>query len=211
VRTRGMRTIAFITGNAHKVAEAAEILSGSGIRLRQVDLELEEPQADDVGDVAKACALRGASKLRGPVLVEDSGLFVSALGGFPGPYSSYIYRTIGNGGILALMGDRRNRAARFVSAVAYSADGKGARVFKGMTVGTISRDPRGKGGFGFDPIFVPRGCGNTFAELGLREKNLLSHRGKAFRALAQWLRDGTRQCGAEREQKGYQSLSEAVR
>ena len=88
MRARGMRTIAFITGNAHKVMEAAEILSGSGIRLRQVDLELEEPQADDVGDVAKACALRGASMLRRPVLVEDSGLFVSALGGFPGPYSS---------------------------------------------------------------------------------------------------------------------------
>jgi len=83
-----MRTIAFITGNAHKVMEASEILSGSGIRLRQMDLELEEPQADDVCDVAMACALRGASMLRRPVLVEDSGLFVSALGGFPGPYSS---------------------------------------------------------------------------------------------------------------------------
>jgi len=134
---RGLRTIAFITGNAHKVAEAAEILRGSGMRLKQVDLELEEPQADDVGDIAKACALRGASMLRRTVLVEDSGLFVSALGGFPGPYSSYVHRTIGNDGILALMGDRRDRAARFESAVAYSADGKGARVFEGSQLSVL--------------------------------------------------------------------------
>lgn len=182
-----MRTIAFITGNAHKVMEAAEILSGSGIRLRQIDLELEEPQADDVGDVAKACALKGASMLRRPVLVEDSGLFVSALRGFPGPYSSYVLKTIGVKGILVLMRGRRNRAARFESAVAYAADGEGAKVFKGFTVGTISPTARGRGGFGFDPIFMARGQRKTFAELSPLEKNLISHRGKAFRAIAQWL------------------------
>jgi len=182
-----MRTIAFITGNAHKVVEAAEILSGSGIRLRQVDLELEEPQADDIGDVAKSCALRGALMLRRPVLVEDSGLFVSALRGFPGPYSSYVLKTIGIEGILALMRGRRNKAARFESAVAYSADGEGAKVFKGFTLGAISTTARGRGGFGFDPIFVARGQRDTFAELSTLEKNLISHRGKAFRAFAQWL------------------------
>lgn len=198
------KTIAFITGNAHKVIEAAEILSGAGIKLRQIDLELEEPQADEVEDVAEACALRGAMKLKMPVVVEDSGLFISALGGFPGPYSSYVYRKIGVEGILVLMRGRRDRAARFESAVAYSIDGEEAKVFKGMTIGTISNTARGRRGFGFDPIFVVRGKRDTFAELRLQEKNLLSHRGKAFRALAQWLSRAT-------EQKGYQSPSDAIR
>jgi XTP/dITP diphosphohydrolase len=181
------RTIAFITGNAHKVKEASEILSGAGVKLRRVDLELEEPQADRVEDVARACALSGAKRIRGPALVEDSGLFISGLGGFPGPYSSYVHRTLGIEGILALMRGRRDRAARFESAVAYSADGQEAKVFKGTVVGTVSHAARGRGGFGFDPIFMARGQRTTFAELGLHEKNLLSHRGKAFRSLARWL------------------------
>jgi len=182
-----VRTIAFITGNAHKVREAAEILSGSGIKLRQIDLELEELQAEDLKDIAEACALRGASMLGRPVLVEDSGLFISALSGFPGPYSSYVLKTIGFKGILVLMRGRSNRSARFESAVAYSANGEEAKVFKGSTVGTISPSAKGRGGFGFDPIFMVRGQKKTFAELSLHEKNLLSHRGKAFRALAKWL------------------------
>lgn len=183
-----MKAITFVTGNAHKVAEAAEILSGFGIKLRQMDLELEEPQADYVEDIAKTCALRAASMLRRPVLVEDSGLFISALRGFPGPYSSYVYKKIGVRGILVLMRGRRDRAARFLSAVAYSADGKDVKVFRGSTVGTISTVARGRGGFCFDVIFVARGQRKTFAELSLHEKNALSHRGKAFRSFARWLR-----------------------
>jgi len=183
-----VKAITFVTGNVHKVAEAAEILSGCGIKLRQIDLELEEPQADYVEDIAKTCALRAASMLRRPVLVEDSGLFISALRGFPGPYSSYVYKKIGVKGILVLMRGRRDRAARFLSAVAYSADGKDVKVFKGSTVGTISPVARGRGGFCFDSIFVARGQRKTFAELGLHEKNALSHRGKAFRSFARWFR-----------------------
>lgn len=185
-----MRTVTFLTSNAHKVAEAIEALRGTSVEIRQVDLKMEEPQADKVEDIARACALRGAMRLKVPVVVEDSGLFISALNGFPGPYSSYVLGTIGIKGILLLMRGYRSRTARFESAVAYARSPKEAKVFKGIALGRISRAARGRSGFGFDPIFVADGCRDTFAEIGLREKGVLSHRGKAFRAFGRWMAKG---------------------
>ncbi|NOZ89276.1 MAG: RdgB/HAM1 family non-canonical purine NTP pyrophosphatase, partial [Crenarchaeota archaeon] len=130
---------------------------------------------------AAAYALTGT-----PVAVEDAGLFVDALSGFPGPYSSYVYKTIGVHGILRLLEGEENRAARFVSVIAYAGPW-GVQLFRGEVKGSIAAEPRGSGGFGFDPIFIPEGADKTFAEMNIEEKNMYSHRARAARKLCSWL------------------------
>ncbi|RLE72114.1 MAG: non-canonical purine NTP pyrophosphatase, RdgB/HAM1 family, partial [Thermoprotei archaeon] len=122
-----------------------------------------------------------------PFFVEDAGLFVEALNGFPGPYSSYIYKTIGCEGILKLLEGVDNRKAYFLSVVALRAPGLGDVVFKGKVNGIIANEMRGEKGFGFDPIFIPDGCEKTFAEMNIEEKSRYSHRGKALRKMGKWI------------------------
>lgn len=109
------------------------------------------------------------------------------LGGFPGPYASYVYRTIGLAGLLSLLPGSGDRSAEFVSAVAYATRRGRPRLFVGRLKGKIAEEPRGSGGFGFDPVFVPDGASRTLAELSLREKCAISHRAIALRALGGWL------------------------
>jgi len=120
-------------------------------------------------------------------LVEDAGLFIEALNGFPGAYSSFAYKTLGCKGILKLLEDiPPPRWAYFKSCVGYY-DGHGRiTVVEGVCRGKISLDERGSRGFGFDPIFIPEGSNNrTFAEMEVLEKNEYSHRAKALRELFQ--------------------------
>lgn len=126
------------------------------------------------------------------MIVEDTGLFVSTLNGFPGPYASYVNRTIGPSSLLALMGDRADREAMFVTAVAFCEVGSRPRLFMGRLKGTIAREPRGKGGFGFDPVFTPEGFPRTLAEMSLEEKASVSHRSKALAAFGEWFRSRRR-------------------
>src|SRR5437870_12159871 len=112
-----------------------------------------------------------ARQVRGEFLIDDSGLFVDALGGFPGVYSSYVYRTIGPGGVLALMKREARRSARFETVFLLGRRGRPPRIFRGACEGSIARAPPGRGGFGFAPIFVPRGSRRTFGEMSLAEKN----------------------------------------
>ena len=116
-------------------------------------------------------------------MIDDSGLFVDALRGFPGVYSSHAYRTIGPRGILGLLRSSPTRAARFETAFLFH-DGTTGRLVRGACRGAIARSERGTGGFGFDPIFIPAGHRTTFAEMSVEEKNRVSHRGRAARALA---------------------------
>jgi XTP/dITP diphosphohydrolase len=121
------------------------------------------------------------------VVAEDAGFFVEALQGFPGPYSSYVYRKLGVEGILKLMKDVTERRAYFCSALAYSSGGH-CFCFEGKVRGTVSLSPRGARGFGFDPIFIPIDAdGRTFAEMEVGEKNRFSHRAIAFRKFFEWL------------------------
>ena len=121
-----------------------------------------------------------------PFIIDDSGLEVDALRGFPGVYSAYVYKTLGCAGILRLLTDG-DRAARFRCVIGL-ADGTGTRSLTGICEGSIASAERGKEGFGYDPIFLPRGSGRTFAEMSTAEKNALSHRGKALAALARHLK-----------------------
>lgn len=178
----------FVTGNRHKFEEASRILLPMRIRLRHAPIKRIEIQSEDLSEIALTGARFAVKALLKPVIVEDAGLFIRFLKGFPGPYSSYVYKTIGIDGILRLMDGVADRYAYFRSAVAFcSPDGK-CRVFVGEVHGEIALEARGNGGFGFDPIFIPsESDGRTFAEMSVNEKNLYSHRARAFRKFARWL------------------------
>jgi len=179
--------IAFATKNAHKVAEANRVLKSYGIELYPAPIEKLEIQSDSLEEIALVAARHAYRELGKPVVVEDSGLFIEELKGFPGPYSSYVYKTIGLKGVLKLLEGCSNRRAYFKAAVAIALREDFVKVFTGVVYGTISYEARGTYGFGFDPIFVPEGYSATFAELGEEVKCRISHRAKAFKALGAWL------------------------
>ena len=180
-RFRGMKAI-FVTSNEGKLREAREIL---GIELHSASLDLPEPQAVSVADVAteKAHAARAAlGDPPFPVLVEDSGLVFEAWNGLPGALTKWFLQSVGNEGLLKMLAPYEDRAARAVCALAVASPDAPVQVFVGEVPGRVAPFLRGASGFGWDPIFVPETPGGeTYAELGPR-KNEDSHRARAFRA-----------------------------
>jgi len=177
-----------VSGNKGKIKELLQLAHMYGIDLAPLDVPKVEVQSDSLEDIALYSAISAYLSVKKPLIVEDSGLFIKSLNMFPGTLSSYVYRTIGIAGILKLMEGINNREAYFKSVIALVIPEEGeVKLFSGEVSGEISREPRGSGGFGFDPIFVPRGWDKTFAEMSIDEKNSVSHRATAFRSLAQWL------------------------
>jgi len=185
---RDHKPVWFLTSNKGKFREAAAVAAVSGLPLKMLATKKIEIQSDSLRRIASFAAQEAANRLRISVITEDAGLFIDALRGFPGPYSSDIFKRLGTRGILKLMEDVSKRDARFYSAVAYCAPHRKAKCFTGAVNGTIGVRPRGSGGFGFDPIFVPtRGDGRTFAQMSVSEKNRISHRAISFRKLSRWI------------------------
>ncbi len=177
----------FATGNDHKVEEARAALAQYNIEVKKLDqLQKLEIQHPDLGEIASSALALIVAKTIKPVFVEDAGLFVHQLNGFPGPYSSYVFETLGNEGILKLLEEAKTRKADFRSAVAFGMNGKWLANFSSTTEGTVQMQARGENGFGFDPIFVPMWTSKTFAEMPLKEKTIYSHRAKAISKLALW-------------------------
>jgi XTP/dITP diphosphohydrolase len=152
-------------------------------RLNRAKLELQDPRPENIARFALISALDAHRK---PILVEDSGLFIESLDGFPGPYSSFVYDTIGLEGILAVMRRDATRKAYFQSTVAFGSPSLKPRLFTGIVTGTISKKIIGKTGFGYDPIFIPDGSTKTFGETSQSFKNMKSHRARAFERFARW-------------------------
>ena len=189
------------TRNLGKAREIAALLAEEGLHLKTLTLHdfpalsLPEEGADSFAANARAKALACWQATGKPSLGEDSGLEVEALGGKPGVFSSRFAGPEATQAelcekvlrLLARTPEERRRA-RFRSICALALGGDGIEVFEGECPGRIGREMRGQGGFGYDPIFLPDGETRTMAELSLAEKNRLSHRGKAVRALALSLR-----------------------
>lgn len=185
--TGASRVLYFATSNRGKFIEAAQVASRFGIKLKQLRAEKLEIQSNDLASIASFAAMWAARRKKCPVLAEDAGFFLKALGGFPGPYSSYVFKTLGTRGILDLMKNAKNRKASFQAAVAFCTPKARPRCFTGLVEGHVNRKPRGTHGFGFDPIFIPQGGdGRTFAEMATEEKNALSHRAIAFARFSKW-------------------------
>jgi XTP/dITP diphosphohydrolase len=189
------------TRNRKKIAEIARMLAGSGLSALSLDQvpgcpEVVEDAPDFEGNALKKareiCAFSGR-----PALADDSGLVVDALGGAPGVYSA---RYAGEDAtdmdnnrklLKGLEGvPPEKRTARFVCVMAYVTPGGEERTFTGDCEGSIGFANRGESGFGYDPLFVPDGHKKTFAEMTGDEKDSMSHRGRALRAFAKFVRAG---------------------
>lgn len=180
--------LTFVTSNAGKFHEAEALLSASPFELRHSDTKTVEIQADSLEEVAQAKLLQLRGEVEPPFFVDDAGLFVDALAGFPGVYSAYVSRTIGCRGVLKLLDGVAERGARFEAVIAYLEDANSDPVvFEGSCRGAITKETRGTRGFGFDPVFAPEGSTLTFSELETGAKNALSHRGRALSKLAAYL------------------------
>ena len=201
----------YVTTNEGKVCEAVDYLGDDAVR--QFDYDYTEVQSDSLGAIAARGAREAYREVGDPTIVDDAGLFVRALGGFPGPYSSYVEDTVGVERTWRLASAEDDREASFrcviaycdgeefdaspdpvdredrVAAAAAGPDGEGSddllpvKLFEGRVRGTLV-EPRGDGGFGFDPIFEREG--RTFAEMSAAEKNAISHRGRALAKFAEW-------------------------
>ncbi len=180
------------TNNKHKIKEFSEIFSGSDIELvcpKELDISVEiveDGKTFAENALKKAMGFRAASGMA--AVADDSGLVVYALDGAPGVYSArYGGEGLDDKGRTALllenMKDITDRRAAFVCSIAMiTADGK-VITAEGRCEGTISFEPSGENGFGYDPVFAPEGFDRTFAELSADEKNMISHRGRALEEL----------------------------
>ncbi len=180
-------TIHFATTNAGKVQDAQEILADTGYAVEQLDVDTVEPSLDDITEIA-AAKVRQAWEHHGAdglLLADDSGLFVDALGGFPGPQTAFFDRTVGKEKLLRLV-DADRPAASFRAAIAVlDPDTLDTETFTGRCNGVLV-PPRGDGGFGYDPMFLPDGHDRTFAE-DPDHKHRVSHRREALKAVQVWL------------------------
>ena len=157
-------------------------MAGLGYELERLDTPYPEIQADTLEETIVPGLEWLVSRHDRPVMIDDSGFFVDALNGFPGVYSSYVFKTIGCEGILRLMEGVSDRSARFECCIGFMSPGQEPFTAKGVALGSVSQEMRGSGGFGYDPIFINEGHTKTYAELAVEEKNKVSHRGRAIEA-----------------------------
>ena len=213
-------SLRYVTTNEGKIREALSYLDDD---VTQLDYDYAEPQADELEPIAAAGA-REAYRVAGePVIVDDAGLFIEGLDGFPGPYSAYVEETLGVERVAQIARDEGTTRASFRCVLAYC-DGDGfeatpepvdrgerrgqdleaserdravtddtvaegetpVKLFVGSVPGQIV-EPRGAGGFGYDPVFEHQG--ETFAEMDAEAKNAISHRGRALARFADWYAD----------------------
>ncbi len=183
--------IFFASGNRNKFNEIEAILIKNNIQIQFFKQNFIEIQSK-IQEIAIQKAKDAYKIIQKPVLVEDDGLFISELKGFPGEYSSFIYDTIGIDGILKLMKDIKNRKAVFMAVIAYF-DKDTEKCFRGEISGNISSKKMGNG-WGYDPIFIPSGMNVSFGQLHDNGKKYrLSHRFKAVKKFCIWFNEYKKQ------------------
>lgn len=181
MRTYLMKII-FATENSNKLREAREILN---MDIDSSSIEIDEIQAVDASKVAMEKAKRAYEILKKPLIVEDTGLYFKKFGNFPGALVKWMIKGMG-----------RDNIAKYFHGLEATAeccvcfyDGKEMKIFSGSVEGHMAENARGESGFGWDPVFIPKGTGKTFAEMTPEEKHAISHRGKAFLELKKWLQE----------------------
>ncbi len=157
--------ILLATSNLHKAKTIQDLLDRP---VQHLDLDLPEIQAIDVTEVIEQKARTAYHEIGQPVLVEDTSLSVTAWNGLPGALVRWFLETVGNEGICRMLADFEQLEATAETCLGFF-DGREFISFSGLVKGSISRTPRGEGGFGWDPIFVPEGESRTFAEMTTAE------------------------------------------
>jgi len=198
--------ILLATRNRHKVREFRQMLQGAPIRLLDIrqfpHLPLVEEKADSFYANAVRKAVKTSECVPFGVLADDSGLCVRALNGGPGVRSARYARSEVGPKVKGDCLDKANvakllkalagvppskRQARYVCVLALAQKGRLLRTFYGSCLGTIAQIPKGSHGFGYDPVFIPKGFRRTMAELSHKTKHRISHRGRALRKMRDWL------------------------
>jgi len=188
-----VKKLVIATGNRNKKKELGEILKGLKAKVLGIpDLKIHIPRVIEDGRTFRQNAIKKALTfsryVNEIVLADDSGLEVEALGGKPGIRSSRFARakaedSENNTKLLKLMKNipEEKRGATFVCVIAIARGGNLLDTAEGKCAGSIGFAPKGKSGFGYDPVFTPKGCRRTFAEMGSRLKNKISHRARALK------------------------------
>ena len=184
--------ITFITGNNKKLEEVKNILNtntlNQSITLKSMKLDLPELQGDPEYIVSEKCRIASLT-VDGPVLVEDTSLCFNALGGMPGPYIKWFEDKIGLVGLNNLLMAYEDKSAIAKCIFGYKeCNGSPIHIFTGNVYGSIV-EPRGPLNFGWDPIFLPDGYTETFAEMNSETKNEISHRYKALQLVKEFLQN----------------------
>lgn len=171
------KEIYLVSSNPNKVKEAKSILS---FPIKAVHMDLTEIQSFDIKDIVRKKVQDAFDRIKKPVIVDDVGMYLDRWQGFPGPFVKFVEKLGGRSLLtLKMLEGEINRKATIKAALGYH-DGKKIHVCIGTVKGRIALKERGKDGWGFDFIFIPAGKKHTFAEMGTNEKNLCSHRYKAF-------------------------------
>ncbi len=188
-------TLVFATNNQHKIDEAQDIVKGKlkliSLKEAGVDIDVDETETTFRGNAwLKAQAVWELTGL--PCVADDSGLCVEALGGEPGVYSSRYAGEVGNHTknnekLLKEMEGKSDRRAFFTTVLCLVGLDDTPIYIEGRVNGVILREIQGRDGFGYDPLFCPDGDNRSFAEMSAAEKNAMSHRGRAFQSLMEYL------------------------
>lgn len=172
----------FITGSKNKFAEAKAILGD----MEQLDIDLPEIQDIDSKNIINAKLFEALKHEKGGLVVEDTSLSFSCLNGLPGPLIKWFLKTIGNDGLFQLVEKSGNDIAEAKTIIGYARSEKEIYFFEGSISGRIVA-PRGETNFGWDPIFLPNGFSQTFAEMSREEKNKISMRRLSLNKLKDFL------------------------
>ena len=180
-----MKSLHFASNNYNKYVEIQSVLQKYSIDVYFSRTILTEIQSNFLIEIAIEKSRSAFEQISMPIIVEDDGLFIDELNGFPGQYSSYSFETIGNDGLIKLLINSKTRIAYFKSVFVFY-DGNILQSFVGETKGKIAHRPMGKG-WGFDPMFVPDGIDLTFGQLHQENrKEEFSHRTQALIKFANW-------------------------
>jgi XTP/dITP diphosphohydrolase len=201
-----LTTVHFASGNENKFLEIESLFEKEKETKKETNMQvafskilIKEIQSDSMIEVAEDKVRKAFKVIKKPLIVEDDGLFIEDLNGFPGIYSSFVFNTIGNKGILDLLRDnKKNRKASFLSIFSFF-DGKTIETFSGETAGYITTRIS-PSGWGFDPIFQPINEYQTYGQIDMIKKNEISHRSKAFRKFLKWYKINYQNTDEEREE-----------
>jgi XTP/dITP diphosphohydrolase len=172
-----------VTSNDGKIKEFKQTFEKTPVFPTKVSVPYPEVQASSLEEVVDFGLDNLKDKIQPPFIIDDAGVFVDGLEGFPGVYSRYVYDTIGLQGLLRQLEHIEDRQASFKCVLGLLLEDGTTHKFVGECKGRIIHEMRGDGGFGYDPIFIPDGFDRTFAELLPEEKNEISHRGRAMQNL----------------------------
>lgn len=184
--------IRFATGNKNKIEEFKKYLNPLGIEIIHEQIDCPEIRSDSIEEIASTSAQYVANIIKKPVIVEDSGLFIKSLNGFPGTYTKWVHQKIGHDGLFRLL-EGKDTSAEFRTCIGFANPDQKPLTFLGIVKGKVILEERGTKGWGHDPIFIPDGYDLTWGQ-DPELKARTSHRVKALEKFSEWFKKKHEKC-----------------